>query len=79
MCIDIVFFFHVVFRGIFCSWQLNCLSDLCKKSLYDINVPFARASEIRCIYMYMHQLVVIMRIYIWLTGLGTLDPLHTFT
>ena len=44
---------------------------ICVKSSYNINVPFARSSEIRCIYM--HQLVVIMRVYIWLTGLGNLD------
>ena len=52
---------------------IKFIHPICVKSLCGINIPFARSSEIRCIYM--HQLVIIMRDYIWLTGLCKLDPI----
>ena len=53
---------------------IKFIHPICVKGLYGINVPFARSSEIRC--LYMRQLVIIMRVYIWLTGLCNLDPIH---
>ena len=75
MCINIVFFSFMLISVAPVVVVSYIVHPICVKSLYDIHVTFARSNEIRC----MRQLVVIMRVYIWLTGLCNLDPLHTFT